>query len=194
MSSTRHLFEGARLPTLVAGHVTLRWLEERDVDDLFAIYSNPEVMRYWSRTPYQDRGEAAALVETIHRQFERRELFEWGIVRTSDDRVVGTCTLFNIDQANLRAEIGYVLGRAHWGNGYAQAAVGRLIALAVDECGLQRLEADVDPRNTPSIRVLERHGFQREGLLRERWLVNGEWQDSAMYGLLARERSVLQSK
>lgn len=47
-----------------------------------------------------------------------------------------------------------------------------------------RIEADVDPRNTASIRTLERLGFQREGYLRERWHVNGEIQDALFYGLL----------
>ncbi len=49
---------------------------------------------------------------------------------------------------------------------------------------LHRIEADVDPRNTASVRILERLGFQREGYLRERWQVNGEVQDSLFYGLL----------
>jgi RimJ/RimL family protein N-acetyltransferase len=53
-----------------------------------------------------------------------------------------------------------------------------------DDLRLNRLEADVDPRNAASCRALERLGFQREGLLRERWIVAGEVSDSAMYGLL----------
>jgi RimJ/RimL family protein N-acetyltransferase len=52
---------------------------------------------------------------------------------------------------------------------------------------LHRIEADVDPRNQASIKTLERLGFQREGLLRERWQVGGEIQDSLFYGLLRRD-------
>jgi RimJ/RimL family protein N-acetyltransferase len=52
---------------------------------------------------------------------------------------------------------------------------------------LRRLEADVDPRNENSMRILEKLGFQREGLLRERWNVGDEIQDTAFLGLLARE-------
>lgn len=50
---------------------------------------------------------------------------------------------------------------------------------------LHRLEADIDPRNAASARSLGRLGFQREGLLRERWIVANEVSDSALYGLLA---------
>ena len=54
--------------------------------------------------------------------------------------------------------------------------------------GLNRLEADIDPRNVASAGLLERLGFVREGLLRERWIVGDEVSDSALYGLLASDR------
>jgi ribosomal-protein-alanine N-acetyltransferase len=58
---------------------------------------------------------------------------------------------------------------------------------AFEELGLRRIEADTDPRNSGSCRLLERLGFVREGLLRERWLIDGELQDTAIYGLLRGE-------
>jgi ribosomal-protein-alanine N-acetyltransferase len=65
------------------------------------------------------------------------------------------------------------------------------LAHAFGPLGLRRVEADVDPRNAASCRLLERLGFRREGLLRERWRVNGETCDSALFGLLAREFDAL---
>src|SRR4029078_1332119 len=96
-------------------------------------------------------------------------------------------TLFNISLSNGRAELGYGLGRAHWGQGLMNEALNSLVKHAFDVVQLRRLEADVDPRNAGSIRTLERLGFQREGFLRERWHVNGEIQDAIFYGLLRRE-------
>ena len=58
---------------------------------------------------------------------------------------------------------------------------------AFDTLGLRRIEADIDPRNTSSCKLVERMGFVREGLLRDRWCVAGEVSDSALYGLLALE-------
>jgi [ribosomal protein S5]-alanine N-acetyltransferase len=46
------------------------------------------------------------------------------------------------------------------------------------------MEAEVDPRNTASMQLLNRLGFQQEGLLRQRWMTKGEWTDSALFGLL----------
>ncbi|HEY7913836.1 MAG TPA: GNAT family protein [Blastocatellia bacterium] len=175
------------LPTINASRVSLRSMTERDVDSLYAIFSDADVMRYWSSPPLKDLQAAAKLLGEIHDGFNRRLIFQWGIARKSDDTIIGTSTLFHLDSNNKRAEIGYALGRAHWGNGYIQEALRALLAYAFDELDLQRIEADVDPRNGASIRTLERLGFQREGFLRERWRVNGEVQDALFYGLLRRD-------
>lgn len=175
------------LPAINAERVALRWITQDDVDSLYSIFSDAEVMRYWSSPPLAGREEAATLVDKIHDNFRERTYFQWGIARQTDDRVIGTTTLFHLDLSNRRAEIGYALGRDHWGQGYIQEALNALLAFAFNELNLHRLEADVDPRNARSIRTLERLGFQKEGYLRERWHVGGEIQDALFYGLLKRE-------
>jgi [ribosomal protein S5]-alanine N-acetyltransferase len=181
------VIDGDRLPTLRGDRLELRWLEAGDVPALFEIFSHAEVMRFWSSPPFVDLGGAQRLLDEIHGHFQARDLFQWGVALRSDGRVIGTCTLAHLDVDNLRAELGFALGRAHWGRGYIGEALPVLLDFAFGELGLRRLEADVDPRNHRSIRTLERLGFQPEGLLRERWFVAGEVQDSALYGLLRRE-------
>jgi RimJ/RimL family protein N-acetyltransferase len=165
----------------------LRWLVPSDVDDLYQVFASPDVMRYWSRPAFTHVEEARQLFAAIERAFAERSLFQWGIARRDDDRVIGTCTLSSIDASNLRAELGYALARAQWGCGLMREALERLLDFAFQELGLRRIEADVDPRNVRSVATLERLGFRREGYLRERWLVGGEVQDSVYYGLLRRE-------
>lgn len=176
-----------RLPTLESPRLRLRWLERRDVDDLYAVFSDREVMRYWPWPAYTERAQAEALLAEIEALFREGHLYQWGVVRREDDRVIGTITLSSIDRTHLRAKLGCALSRAHWGRGFAVEAAGRLLDFAFGPLGLHRIEADVDPRNVHSLRLLERLGFVREGLLRERWRVGGEVQDGALYGLLARE-------
>ncbi len=175
------------LPTLRGQRIALRWLVAADVPALFEVFSNVEVMRYWSCPAYETEEQARALLTAIERCFAEKSLFQWGVVRLEDDRVIGTCTLSSVDPSNGRAELGYILGRSHWGHGLMGEALALLTAFAFETLGLRRLEADVDPANHPSIRSLERLGFQREGLLRERWFVSGQAQDSLFYGLLRRE-------
>jgi ribosomal-protein-alanine N-acetyltransferase len=181
------LIAGDRLPTLTGARVELRWLVPSDASALYAVFSDKDVMRYGSRPPFEDESEARELVAAIERAFAEQSLFQWGVARRDDHRVIGTCTLSHVDAPNLRAELGYALGRDHWGKGLMGEALALLLAFAFRELGLRRLEADVDPRNAASIRSLERLGFRREGYLRERWFVAGEVQDALLYGLLRRE-------
>jgi RimJ/RimL family protein N-acetyltransferase len=181
------MIDGDTLPTLEAPRVRLRWLTDRDVDALFAIFSDERMMRYWSSTAMKERAEAEAMLVRIHRQFADKLGFQWGVERRADGELLGTCTLFNVHPANMRAEVGYCLRSAHWGQGYMGEALATLIDYAFGILGLRRLEADVDPGNASSLRILDRMGFRREGLLRERWSVGGEIQDSVFLGLLARE-------
>lgn len=156
----------------------------RDVGAFYGVYSNPEVMRYWSTPPLPNIDAASKLISEIHECFKRRELLKWGIALGSDDSLIGSVTLFHPDFTHRRVEIGYALGRAHWGQGYMQETLKAVLTYAFEELNFHRIEADVDPRNAASIRTLERLGFQREGYLRERWQVNGEIQDALFFGLL----------
>ena len=114
-------------------------------------------------------------------------ILKWGIALRPDDQLIGSITLFNLDFNHRRAEIGYALAREHWGRGYMNEALMALLKYAFEVLDLHRIEADVDPRNTASIKTVEHLGFQREGYLRERWQVNGEIQDAFFYGLLRHE-------
>jgi [ribosomal protein S5]-alanine N-acetyltransferase len=157
------------------------------VPALFEIFGDPEAMRYWSHPPLADVDAARALLDQIRAYFEARTLFQWGIARRDDDVVMGTATLYQIDEQHRRAEIGFALARSHWGSGFASEAVRAVIHFAFEEIGLHRIEADPDPANRTSIALLEKQGFKYEGLLRERYFLNGQPMDAAYYGLLKRE-------
>ena len=165
----------------------MRWTSEDDVDALYEIFSDPRVMRYWSSGPLANREAAAAMQRDIADGNRNDTMWKWGLALRDTNKLIGTVTLFHLSLSNGRAEIGYAMGSAYWGKGYMNEALTALIIQAFDVVNLRRLEADVDPRNTPSVRTLERLGFQREGFLRERWHVDGELQDALFYGLLKRE-------
>lgn len=165
----------------------MRWTSEDDVDALYEIFSDPRVMRYWSSGPLANREAAAAMQREIADGNLKDTMWKWGLALRDTNKLIGAVTLFHLNLSNGRAELGYAMGSAHWGKGYMNEALTALIVHAFDVVGLRRLEADVDPRNTPSVRTLERLGFQREGFLRERWHVGGELQDALFYGLLRRE-------
>ncbi len=175
------------LPTIEGERIRLRWLTEADIPALFTIFGDAQVTRFLLHPPLRDEAGAAKLLAEIHENVRKGRGFQWGIATRSDDSVIGTCTIFSPDFDNQRAEIGFMLGRAHWGRGFAREAIQLALGHAFDVLGFRRIEADVDPRNGASLRTLESVGFVREGYLRERYNVGGEIQDSVYLGLLRAE-------
>jgi ribosomal-protein-alanine N-acetyltransferase len=178
---------GEELPTLSGPRVKLQALNRDDAPDIFAVFGDPEVMRFWSSPPLLHVGGATALIDNIHGLFRARSLFQWGVRSHETGKIIGTCTLFNLNSQHRRAEIGFATARETWGGGFASEAVGLLLDFSFHTLRLHRLEADTDPNNVRSLRLLERQGFKREGYLRERWHHLGRIDDAVLLGLLARD-------
>ena len=174
-------------PVLTTDRLVLRAVADHDVEAVFEMESDPVAMRYWSRPPMRDLAEARAAVERAKTFFPEQVGLRWSIARPADDRMLGHLSLFNFSEQSARADIGYGLARRHWGQGFMHEALIAVVDYAFGPLDLRRLEADIDPRNHASVRALERLGFAREGLLRERWQVGDEISDSVLMGLLARE-------
>jgi RimJ/RimL family protein N-acetyltransferase len=177
------------LPVLTGERVRLRALREDDADiaAFFEIFSDPEVMRYWSAVPMTSAEQARARIERSNKYLGEGVGLAWGIAKLADDRVIGSVNFFEFHAQNRSCEVGYVLGREHWGKGLASEALTLGIGYVFEVMQLLRIEADIDPRNAPSERILIRQGFQVEGLLRERWIVGEEISDTRILGLLRRE-------
>jgi len=175
------------LPWLEGARVRLRAPCEGDIEPLYALFSDPDVMRYWSRPPMTERAEALAYLRSIVDGFEKRELLNWIVADRQDDGMIGTCTLYDLQPAHLRAAVGYALSPTRQGEGLAREAVTLALNWGFESLDLHRIEADIEPRNTRSERLLLALGFQAEGLLRERFCSGVEIQHSQVFGLLARE-------
>lgn len=175
------------LPSLETDRLRLRQLGRADAPALFEIFSDPEVTEFWSSDPLPDIDGAYALLEGIDEARAGGSLFQWGISLEAEDRIVGTTTLASWDRLHRRCELGFALRRDCWGRGLGTEAVRRVVEFAFEELDLHRLEADVDPRNAASRRILSRLGFREEGLLRERYLLGGQPQDAIFLGLLRQD-------
>jgi RimJ/RimL family protein N-acetyltransferase len=175
----------AAFPVLRSERLVLDAVREGDEPALFGIFRDEQAMRYWSTTAWPDARPATVLIERARELHERGEAIRWALRRAPDAPLLGTATLFGISAANRRAELGYILGREHWGSGLMHEALAAILEWAFAVLGLHRVEADTDPRNAASLALLERLGFVREGLLRERWIVGGEVAHSVLLGLLA---------
>lgn len=174
-----------RLPTLEGARVRLRAPRQSDAAAVFRVYSDPQVLRYWSHGPWTDTAQADDWIARSATGFAERAFLQWVVASAEDDAVIGSTTLFACRAQHRRCEIGYALAAAYWGRGYAREALALALAEVFGTLQLHRVEADIDPRNLASIRLVEALGFRHEGTLRARYHVGAEVQDSAIYGLLA---------
>lgn len=140
-------------------------------------------VRHYNREAREDTGYAFLIfdadtgVEGVYR----------GVFRAAPPgRLVGGLTLSNVRRGVTQAAtLGYWLGADHTGRGYMSATLAAVVPFAFDVLGLHRLEAAIMPTNQPSLRVIERAGFRREGLARGYLKIDGRWQDHLLYALLA---------
>ena len=181
------LVDATELPPIEFDELRFRHVRPEDRDDLMTVFGDVEVCRYWSSPALESVEKAAALAADIQQLFEKRTLFQWALTRREDDRLIGTGTLAGLEPVHRRAEVGFALARSEWGSGVMRRAVPELLRFGFDVLKLHRIEAEVDPRNTASIRLLEGNGFLREGYRREAYFHNNEIQDSVSYALLAKE-------
>lgn len=155
-----------------------------DVESMFTMLSDPESMKYWSDPPISSMEEAAnVLMEDLDSDAKGNSMC-WAVTRKGENEMIGKVILFQFNVKNGRAGIGYLLNRKYWRQGIMKQALGAVIEFAFDTLNLHRIEADVDTENIPSLGLLEKLGFEREGLFRDRWRVYGKWQDSVMLALI----------
>ena len=163
----------------------LREMQEDDWRALQACLGDAETVRF---TEFEPLTEAAAqgmvrwAVEA--RQKEPRQAFVFALRLPPHGEMHGVATLIVRDAVLREADVGVIIGREHWGRGYATAAVRELLALGFGTLGLHRVYGECDPFNLGSARVMEKAGMVREGLRRECLWQKGRWVDRLLYAVL----------
>jgi RimJ/RimL family protein N-acetyltransferase len=153
--------------------LALRPLSLDDLDDLASFLSDPETMRYIGAGGTRTREQARVTLQHMIESCQARGYGQLGVERKEDRAFLGRCGLLVWDPATwtiteqvdgpLEVEIGYLLGRDHWGNGYATEAATAVRDWALAELGLERLIALIYPGNIRSIRVAEKLGMKADG-------------------------------
>jgi RimJ/RimL family protein N-acetyltransferase len=160
-----------------------------DFDALFAIQSRADVARWLY---HEARGEDEVRA-ALNRKIGETSLAEDGdslslaVELKASGEMIGDALLVLVSAEHRQGEIGYVFHPDHHGRGYATESAELLLRLAFEEFALHRVIARLEPRNEPSVRLLERLGMRREAHFVENELVKGEWQSEFVYALLDRE-------
>ncbi len=174
-------------PSLTTTRLLLRQIQPNDAEALFAIFSDEEVMKFYGHAPHRSLNDSRESIRKTQERYARREAIRWGITLRDDDRLLGSCSLHHFDDGFHRAEIGYELNRASWGQGIASEAVSAVLTYGFTELGLHRVEAIIDIVNDGSKSLLTKLGFAYEGNLRQRYYFEGHFEDEHYFGLLKHE-------
>ena len=172
-----------RLTVLETERLTLQPLAESDAAELFPLMDDPEVMAYWDVPEIDDPDLVAEIVKGQVAIMATGQALHWSIRAIDDGGFVGCCDLYEIDRRHKRAEVGFLVGRDAWSQGYALEAMQAVVAYAATS-GLRRLTAQTHLGNRRSETLLEKLGFTEEGLLRGHVLRDGERRDCRLFGLL----------
>jgi ribosomal-protein-alanine N-acetyltransferase len=171
-------------PVLTTDRLVLRKTTMNDVEAVFFLRSEPELQKYIDRDPAQSVDEAKAFIQLITDNLDNNVGVSWAITLKDEDAMIGSIAIWRIDKGNYRAEIGYVLHPAYQGKGLMHEAMQTIIDYGFREMKLHSLEANINPDNLASQKVLERAGFVKEAYFRENYYYNGKFIDSAIYSLL----------
>jgi len=171
-------------PELQTDRLRLVEVNEEHIQGLFDNFSNPEVTKYYGMEPMTELAQAEKLVAHFRNSFLGSRSIRWAMVRKEDNRFAGTIGLNNLSKGMKRAEIGFEIHPDFWRTGITSEAVKAVLQYSFAEMGLHRMGAVTFMDNVASIKLLEKHGFEQEGILRSYLFQNGQSHDARVFSVL----------
>ncbi|MFV8341944.1 GNAT family N-acetyltransferase [Flavobacterium sp. XS2P39] len=171
-------------PNLETDRLLLRRVDENDVNEIFALRSNPETMKYIPRPLVKTTKDALEHIALIDSKIESNEGINWAITLKGSPKLIGLIGHYRIRPEHFRAEIGYMLLPEFNGKGIISEAVKEVVNYGFKVMKLHSIEAVLDPENFGSEKVLEKNGFIKEAHLKENEFFEGRFLDSVIYSIL----------
>lgn len=176
-------------PQLETARLVLRPLTLEDAPFWLAHFSDPEIVELTAFAAPTDLAAARKeLLTYAIRNFEAGRGLRWGIVLRGRPELVGTLGFHEwVKESGYHARVGYDLRKEYRRQGIMTEAMTAILDWGFDTLRLNKVEALTDPKNEPSMRLLEKLGFHRDGVLRENTYFQGRFLDDVCFSLLARE-------
>jgi [ribosomal protein S5]-alanine N-acetyltransferase len=171
-------------PILKTPRLHLRQFRDDDTDAMHKCLADSDAMRFWNHPVHTKRIETERAVRRFTECTPSYYRF-WAVADAQTDRCLGLINYHDGHSRSKRVSIGYVIEPASWRKGFATEAVSAMLDFCFGELGLHRLQAFIHPDNAASLRLIEKLGFRREGLLRDNLRVGEEWRDDVLYALIA---------
>ena len=177
-------FNFSPFPNLETERLILRRLNSLDVNEIFALRSNPEIMQFIPRPLIKTKEEALDFIATMDENINNNIVINWAITTKDDPKLIGMIGFYRMKPENYRAEVGYILSAEFHGQGIITEALERVIQFGFEKMKLNSIEAVIDPGNYGSEKVLLKNNFIKEGHFKEHTFFEGKFLDSVFYSLL----------
>ena len=178
------VFNFSPFPNLETNRLNLRRLKSEDVDEIFVLRSNPEIMQFIPRPLMKTKEEALEFISVMDTNVNNNNVINWAITTKEDDQLIGMIGFYRMKPENYRAEVGYILSPEFHGKGIITEALEKVIQFGFEEMGLNSIEAVIDPENYGSEKVVLKNNFVKEGHFKEHTFFEGKFFDSVFYSLL----------
>ncbi|MES2848065.1 MAG: GNAT family protein [Bacteroidota bacterium] len=171
-------------PTLITGRLVLREITADDANEIFFLRSDAGLLKYLDKEPEKSVEETIGFIGRIKKNLDDNDGILWGITLKDSDVVIGSICYWRMQKEHYRAEIGYILHSAQQGKGIMDEAIKAVLQYGFETMKLHSVEANVNPANESSMKVLEKNGFVKEAYFKENYYYNGKFIDSAIYSLI----------
>lgn len=178
------VFNFSPFPNLETQRLKLRRLKITDVNEILALRSNPEIMKYIPRPLITTKEEALEFIARMDANIDNNTLINWAITTKEEDRLIGMISYYRTKHEDFRSEVGYILSGEYHGQGIITEALQRVVQFGFEEIGFNSIEAVIDPENNGSEKVLLKNNFVKEGHFKEHMFFEGKFLDSVFYSLL----------
>ncbi|UII20228.1 GNAT family N-acetyltransferase [Fulvivirga ligni] len=172
-------------PILATERLLLRSFQLSDAPSIYELRTDKAVMKYMDSDDHASQEESERFVQNNINAYEKGDGVFWVIEDKVSKQFIGDVSFWKLDKHNSRGEIGYILLPAFWGKGLMHEALQAVLHFGFDAMDLHSVEANINPENEPSRKLLLKLGFVKEAYFRENYFYNGHYLDSEIYSLLA---------
>jgi ribosomal-protein-alanine N-acetyltransferase len=172
-------------PVLHTERLILRAPVQKDAGAVFNLRTDSDTLKYLDRAAMDSIAEAKSLIDKMCEDAVMNEGINWAIaLKANPDELIGTIGYWRLIKAHFRAEIGYMLLKDYTNQGLMKEALKAVIAFGFGPLKLHSIEANINPQNLASEKLLQSVGFIKEAYFRENYFYDGKFSDSVIYSLI----------
>lgn len=180
-------------PQMETQRLALRQIKSEDAEDLWKLRNNSQIMEFMDTSPFSSVRDAWESINHLSLNFIEEQIPIWAIslkeknLNRSSNKMIGYVGYTAWNKKHYRAEIAYLLEPAFWHKGFMSEAMLAVLEMGFEQMYLHSVEANVNPANIASIKILEKFNFRREAYYKENFCFNGKFVDTVIYSLLKQD-------